>query len=217
MSRSRGNVPIEGPSGVMSRSRANGALRAPAPNEESVVEEAFRSIGVQRTLKAGEALIEQGATASAVFFIKSGVIRLLLQQVGKEQTVLAERGEGSFLGELSFLLGHEASASAIAVGTVTCIEVKHERLNTLLHEDPTSAGRFFHVVSAAHAHATAPQSMSSSTRRTERDTHARTRLPPTVPAHPLPPAAPLFHSLAPSDVDRWRHLSPVGSPSCRPS
>ena len=53
------------------------------------------------------------------------------------------------LGELSLLLGHEASVSAIAVGPVTIIEVQSSVLLTMLREEPGQSGQLFKVRPAA--------------------------------------------------------------------
>ena len=109
------------------------------------VEMLFQTTGQTNKLSDGDELIKQGAETESAFYIKDGKVSLLLTDDAGNKTKLATRGPGDMLGELSLLLGHEASVSAIAVGPVTIIEVQSSILLTMLREEPGQSGRLFKV------------------------------------------------------------------------
>ena len=109
------------------------------------VEMLFQTTGQTNKLSDGDELIKQGAETESAFYIKDGKVSLLLTDDAGNKTKLATRGPGDVLGELSLLLGHEASVSAIAVGPVTVIEVQSSVLLTMLREEPGQSGRLFKV------------------------------------------------------------------------
>ena len=78
--------------------------------------------------------------------VKDGKIDLILSDEKGNKNKLASRGPGDVLGELSLLLGHDASVSAIANGPVSVIEVKSAALLGMLREDPVQSGRLFKVI-----------------------------------------------------------------------
>ena len=107
------------------------------------VETIFQTTGQTKKLSDGDALIKQGAATESAFYIKDGKVSLLLTDDAGNNTKLATRGPGDVLGELSLLLGHKASVSAVAMGPVTIIEVQSSVLLTMLREDPGQSGRLF--------------------------------------------------------------------------
>ena len=109
------------------------------------VEMLFQTTGQTNKLSDGDELIKQGADTESAFYVKDGKVTLLLTDDAGNTTKLATRGPGDVLGELSLLLGHEASVSAIAVGPVTIIEVQSSVLLTMLREEPGQSGRLFKV------------------------------------------------------------------------
>ena len=113
------------------------------------IEMLFQSTGQIKKLRDGDELIKQGAETESAFYIKDGKVTLLLTDDAGNITKLATRGPGDVLGELSLLLGHEASVSAIAVGPVTIIEVQSSVLLTMLREEPGQSGQLFKVRPAA--------------------------------------------------------------------
>jgi len=127
--------------------------KAPAkkpPKGSKVVEELFREHGKERTLANDEVFITQGAESESAFYIKSGKVRLLLDGE-KGQQLLATRGAGDVLGELSLLLGHEATVTAVAEGPCAVIEVLQTELLSHLRNDPGQSGRLFKAMAVALA------------------------------------------------------------------
>lgn len=116
-----------------------------------VVEELFGGCGEEKTLADGEVLIEQGSTKDSAFYIKSGSVKLLLKGEDGSTQQLATRGVGDMLGELSLLLGHPATVTAVADGAVTAIEVHQGDLMAKLRSEPASSGRLFKWMAVALA------------------------------------------------------------------
>ena len=112
------------------------------------IETIFHTTGQTNKLSDGDEIIKQGAETESAFYIKDGKVTLILTDDAGNKTTIATRGPGDVLGELSLLLGHEATVSAIAVGPVTVIEVQSSVLLTMLREDPGQSGRLFKVRSS---------------------------------------------------------------------
>uniref|UniRef100_A0A7S0JJA9 cGMP-dependent protein kinase n=1 Tax=Calcidiscus leptoporus TaxID=127549 RepID=A0A7S0JJA9_9EUKA len=113
---------------------------------EQFVESIFSETGTEKTLNAGDKLIEQGEEAQKMYFIKDGFVDLVLRGDDGVDMELARRGPGQVLGELSMLLGQTTSSAAVAVGRVVVIEVEQEKLLAMLEEQTLKAGQLFKVV-----------------------------------------------------------------------
>ena len=111
------------------------------------VEMIFNQAGAKKALESGQELITQGSESESAYYIKDGKIDLILSDEKGNKSKIATRGPGDVLGELSLLLGHDASVSAIADGPVSVIEVKSAALLGMLREDPVQSGRLFKVSS----------------------------------------------------------------------
>jgi beta-adrenergic-receptor kinase len=127
------------------RNSTSNARRGTGANQK-VVEMIFATAGTSKKLADGDEMIKQGVETDSAFYIKEGKIKLILSDESGNKTTLATRGPGDVLGELSLLLGHDASVSAIAEGTVQCIEVKSAVLLGMLRDDPVQSGRLFKVM-----------------------------------------------------------------------
>ena len=132
-------------------SRRESNAKQPAKKGNKVVEELFQSTGEEREFKNEDVLIEQDATKAAAYYIKSGRVKLMLRGENGEQKHLATRGAGDVLGELSLLLGHPATVTAVADGAVNVIEVSHAALMEQLRSDPAKSGRLFKAMAVALA------------------------------------------------------------------
>ena len=144
-------------------SKGGGGRRGTGANLK-FVEMIFNQAGVKKTLESGQELIKQGSESESAYYIKDGKIDLILSDESGKKNKIATRGPGDVLGELSLLLGHDASVSATANGPVSVIEVKSAALLGMLREDPVQSGRLFKVsgTHAASARPVAPHSQASS-------------------------------------------------------
>jgi CRP-like cAMP-binding protein len=76
---------------------------------------------------AGEQLTIEGAPVSALMMIAAGQV-----SVAVGDTVVAQMGPGSFIGEMAFLAGGTASATVTATYPTRVMQIEHTRLKTLL-------------------------------------------------------------------------------------
>ena len=120
------------------------------PKGSKIIEELFRDNGKERTLANEEVFITQGSDSESAFYIKSGKVRLLLNG-DKGMQHLATRGPGDVLGELSLLLGHTATVTAVAEGQVVAYEVLQTSLMETLRNEPAQSGRLFKAMAVALA------------------------------------------------------------------
>jgi len=122
-----------------------------APKGAKQVEEHFMINGKVRELADGETFLKQGTHSDSAFYIKSGKVKLMLKAETGEESLLATRGVGDVLGELSLLLGHDASVTAIADGPVVVVEVGQSTLMEQMKKDPAGSGRLFKAMAVALA------------------------------------------------------------------
>ncbi len=71
--------------------------------------------GTRRTLPAGSTILSEGELANRVGILREGLVKLTASQADGYQTVLALRGAGELLGEMSALDGHPRTANVHAL------------------------------------------------------------------------------------------------------
>ena len=84
---------------------------------------------------AGEIVIRQGDPADRLFLVRSGRLRVLVDQEDGLRTV-RELGAGAAIGELALLTGAPRSATVQAVRDGELLELDAEVFHTLLNRDP---------------------------------------------------------------------------------
>lgn len=90
--------------------------------------------GRERSWRRGEALLSEGSSPDDVILIGAGLVKVVRQSPNGYTSVLAVRGPGELLGELSCLDGRPRSASAVAMQHVTGVSVLAGRFLRLLEE-----------------------------------------------------------------------------------
>jgi CRP/FNR family cyclic AMP-dependent transcriptional regulator len=96
-----------------------------------------------RVYQDNEILYSQGDPADAVFYIQSGMVRLMVaSKRGRKKAVLAILREGDFCGE--GCLGGEAQrpSTAISIGLSTVIRVERRVFRQYIDRDPRFAAVF---------------------------------------------------------------------------
>ncbi|GAB6064091.1 cyclic nucleotide-binding domain-containing protein [Deferrisoma palaeochoriense] len=96
--------------------------------------EAFRKVlqkTVPRNLTMGEVLFRQGDPGDSIFVVTQGVVR-----VEREGTVLAELGEGTFLGEAAFFSHQPRNADVVAVTPAELLEIRRRDMEELIDRHP---------------------------------------------------------------------------------
>jgi CRP-like cAMP-binding protein len=91
-------------------------------------------VGKQRTYDAGEAIVREGDTGTALYIILSG--RAQVEQDGK---VLGELNAGDFFGELALIEEHRRSATVSATEPTQCVLYPAWEFTSLLAEHPEVA------------------------------------------------------------------------------
>ena len=94
-----------------------------------------------RKFKPGEVVTVKGESHESMYFILSGWVDIRFFEDGEETTPL-RLGEKSALGEMSFLSGECAVATAVAVTFVNALELDHETLERFRAENPRAAEEF---------------------------------------------------------------------------
>lgn len=81
----------------------------------------------------GQVMFNKGDNAERFYMIQAGSVRMVDPDSGTDIAVL---NTGDSLGEQAILSGGVRSASAIAKGDVTCLEITAEVLKRMLAQEP---------------------------------------------------------------------------------
>ena len=95
--------------------------------------------GIRRSFAAGEALIHEGVTPGRVLKLVSGRVKIVTTSSDGREAVLAFRGPGEVLGELTAIDGGAASATVIAVDDLETIAVTVPAFRAHLAAHPEDA------------------------------------------------------------------------------
>jgi CRP-like cAMP-binding protein len=109
---------------------------------------ALRLAGAARTFPRGQALFTEGDLGERVFMIERGWVTLRSSGPDGEEMILALRGPGEVVGEMSAFDGAPRTASAIAVGRVDAIVAPARAVSKLIAEDVAVANDFARVLAA---------------------------------------------------------------------
>ncbi len=82
---------------------------------------ALRNAVVRRSWSAGSVLFHEGEPATHVVIVDGGTVKIVTTSATGVETVLALRGPGELLGELSAIDGSVRSAAAVAAEPVTAL------------------------------------------------------------------------------------------------
>jgi len=95
----------------------------------------------QRQFRPGETITVKGEQHATMYLILSGWVEIQFFDADGETSSLRV-GERSALGEMGFLSGENAVATAVAVGSVTALELDQNTLNSLEAKNPRAAAEF---------------------------------------------------------------------------
>jgi CRP/FNR family cyclic AMP-dependent transcriptional regulator len=107
-------------------------LHTLTPAESDALEE----MGEPRTYPAGTVIFEQGGTPDCVLLVRGGRVRVATRGAGGAEVVLAERGPGELLGDLSGIDGQPRSASVTALEEVRGLVVPLRAFRGFLIDHP---------------------------------------------------------------------------------
>jgi CRP/FNR family transcriptional regulator, cyclic AMP receptor protein len=110
-------------------------LHTLTPAESDALEE----MGEPGTFPAGSVIFEQGGKPDCVLLVRGGRVRVAARGAGGAEVVLAERGPGELLGDLSGIDGQPRSASVTALEEVRGIVVPLRAFRGFLMDHPRVA------------------------------------------------------------------------------
>ena len=101
--------------------------------------DALAQRGTLRRFARGQALLHQGQVADRVLFLRSGRVKVFSVTAGGREVVLAVRGRGELVGELSALDEAPRSASIVALDPVEALVVRSGDFRAFLLDHPQAA------------------------------------------------------------------------------
>jgi CRP/FNR family transcriptional regulator, cyclic AMP receptor protein len=93
----------------------------------------------RRTVKPGTEIIRAGSAGDEAVFVLAGRVRLLAYGSDRREVVLAIRGPGELIGEMSALGAGRRTATAVAVDEVEAGFLPSSELFAFLHDHPDTA------------------------------------------------------------------------------
>jgi CRP-like cAMP-binding protein len=96
--------------------------------------ELLRAAGRSVTFKRGEILLTEGAHSGRTFLIEQGQVKVTASSLNGYTTLLAFRGPGELIGELSALDNGTRSGTATAISGVEAIAIPAAHFRSLLAE-----------------------------------------------------------------------------------
>ena len=109
--------------------------------------DALEDMGEPGTYAPGQVIFEQGGTADCVLLVRGGRVRVTATAGDGEELLLAERGPGELLGELSGIDGQPRSASVTALEEVRGLVVPLRAFRGFLLEHPRVALSLLELIS----------------------------------------------------------------------
>ena len=88
-------------------------------------------------LEAGEVLFEQGSPGDKAYAIREGQLEILTESSGRE-VLLAVRGPGDVIGEMSLLEQEPRMATVRARTDVTLIVITQHQFNQIMEVSPSA-------------------------------------------------------------------------------
>jgi len=96
----------------------------------------LRSRAIQRRFRKGQAVFHQGGVSDRVIAVLTGRVKVSTTTAAGKEVVLAFRGPGDLLGELSAIDGQPSSASVEAVEPVEALAIAAPDFRAFLIEHP---------------------------------------------------------------------------------
>lgn len=109
--------------------------------------DALEDMGAPGTFAAGTVIFEQGETADRVLLLRGGRVRIATRAAGGDEVVLADRGPGELLGDLSGIDGQPRSASVTALEDVRGLIVPLRAFRGFLMDNPRAALSLLELIS----------------------------------------------------------------------
>ena len=105
-------------------------------------------LGALRMCEPGASVAEAGAEINALYVILSGTATV----IARDGRVIAQRGAGEILGEVSLLDHRGASATVRAETKLSLLVLSSGAVDELIDQHPNTAARFYKSVAMALGH-----------------------------------------------------------------
>jgi len=99
----------------------------------------LRQSAVARHWRAGSTLVHEGDRAGRVLIVQSGRVKISAITPDGNEVVLAIRGPGELVGELSAVDGRPHGGTVIAMDDVSCLQVGNDDFIAFLRRHPDAA------------------------------------------------------------------------------
>lgn len=101
--------------------------------------DALRAVGVERRFAPGDRLVSIGAISKEVFYLTSGLVKIVVVAESGTESVFGMRTPGVFIGDLATLNNDRRSADVVAVEPTTALVVTAMRFTRYLEDSPAVA------------------------------------------------------------------------------
>lgn len=98
--------------------------------------------------RRGQVVYAQGDIADAVFYVRSGMVKITVVSDEGREAVTAILGDGNFLGEACLAGQERRSSTATAMGRTVVFRFERDAIVRIIHERPEFSDRFIaHILS----------------------------------------------------------------------
>jgi CRP/FNR family transcriptional regulator, cyclic AMP receptor protein len=130
--------------------------------------QALLARGVMRDFRRGQALLHERQLPDRVLVIRSGRVKITVSSPAGREVVLAFRGPGELVGELSALDEQPRSATAVALERVEALAIAHGDFRAFLAERPAASLALLRILARRLRDADAKRLESASASTLER-------------------------------------------------
>ena len=106
----------------------------------------LRASAIMRNWRAGSTLVHEGDRAGRVLIVQSGRVKISVITPDGNEVILAIRGPGELVGEMSALDGSPHNGTATAMDDVTCLQISNEEFGSFLRSHPDAAMAVIHLL-----------------------------------------------------------------------
>jgi CRP-like cAMP-binding protein len=106
---------------------------------DASAQERLRALAMPRRYDADATIFREGDRTDHVVIVTRGRVKIASLRPGVGEVVLAERGPGDLLGELSAIDGKPRSADAVALDEVSALSLPKDDFTAFLRDEPGAA------------------------------------------------------------------------------
>jgi len=101
--------------------------------------DALREAGIEKRFLAGDRLVSIGDQSKEVFYVTSGLVKIVVVSETGSESVFGLRTSGVFIGDMATLNNERRSADVVAVESTTAIMVSADSFTRYLEANPSVA------------------------------------------------------------------------------